>query len=264
MGAAAVSHPIALALRSNPVARRPRGSLSAEEILDAAWALVLEGGLDALRMPALARRLGAGVTSIYWYFRTKDELLLALAERATDEFFTKLPPMGNGRWDEELQRHFRAFRAELNRTPVYVELFSLDPRSVLARPAIVPVVAQRLEREVGMFVALGVAPRDALRLYATAWTYTHGFVLLELGVRRELVASEANGAGLRLASSDLVADDFPLLTQPGVLEAAIGHQGDRDFEAGLRAILLGLAAHVPKTAPRPSRRGRRSFTRNRD
>ena len=57
-------------------ARRQRGSLSEEEILDGAHALIARGGLDALSMPALARELAAGVTSIYWYFRNKEELLV--------------------------------------------------------------------------------------------------------------------------------------------------------------------------------------------
>ena len=61
--------------------RRARGSLSREEILAAAYELVEHDGLDALSMPALGRAVGAGVTSIYWYFRNKDDLLVAWPNR---------------------------------------------------------------------------------------------------------------------------------------------------------------------------------------
>ncbi len=40
-----------------------------------------EVSIDNLSMPQLARHLDVGVTSIYWYFRRKDELLDAMTER---------------------------------------------------------------------------------------------------------------------------------------------------------------------------------------
>ena len=57
--------------------RRARGSLSQDEILEAAAQLIDRGGLVQLSMGALARHMDSGVTSIYWYFRSKDELLQA-------------------------------------------------------------------------------------------------------------------------------------------------------------------------------------------
>jgi AcrR family transcriptional regulator len=42
-------------------------------------------------MPVLARELGSGVTSIYWYCRSKDELVVALAERVEQQLYARLP-----------------------------------------------------------------------------------------------------------------------------------------------------------------------------
>src|ERR1700734_3509682 len=70
--------------------RRPRGSLSREEILDGARELVEAHGLQQLSMPALAKQLKSGVTSIYWYFRSKDDLLEALTDRVTRDMYLKL------------------------------------------------------------------------------------------------------------------------------------------------------------------------------
>src|SRR6202050_309032 len=104
--------------------RRARGSLSREEILDGAQELVEAQGLQQLSMPALAKQLKSGVTSIYWYFRSKDDLLEALTDRVTRDMYLKLPPIGDGAWDEELVGYFTAFRNLLEATPIYREVFA--------------------------------------------------------------------------------------------------------------------------------------------
>src|SRR5688500_15655618 len=121
--------------------RRARGSLSQDEILDAAYELVEHEGLRALSMPILARHLKAGVTSIYWYFRSKDELVMAIAERVAEDMYGRLPPVGDGPWDEELVRYFTAFREELRRAPIYLELFAARPRFVFSRPRVSTLVS---------------------------------------------------------------------------------------------------------------------------
>src|ERR1700712_1034278 len=89
-----------------------RASLSADAILDACHEIVQRDGLEALSMPALSRELGAGVTSIYWYFRSKEELLIALAERVTAALFARLPEVTTGPWDCVLEDYFDALRTE--------------------------------------------------------------------------------------------------------------------------------------------------------
>ncbi|MGC2775818.1 MAG: TetR/AcrR family transcriptional regulator, partial [Bradyrhizobium sp.] len=52
-----------------------------EQLLDAAAALIAESGLDAVSMHAAAQRAGASIGSVYHFFRDKDQMLDALAER---------------------------------------------------------------------------------------------------------------------------------------------------------------------------------------
>ena len=66
--------------------------------------------------------------------------------------------LGDGPWDEELRRSFIAFRDELTRVPVYLELFSLRPRFVLSRSSIFPSVMRRLEADLSKLVAVGLTP----------------------------------------------------------------------------------------------------------
>ena len=64
--------------------RRERGSISVEQIVNGAFEIAAEGSIDNLSMPVLAKHLDVGITSIYWYFRKKDDLLDAMTDRALD------------------------------------------------------------------------------------------------------------------------------------------------------------------------------------
>ena len=58
--------------------RRPRGSLDVEEIITGAFELAEEVSIAGLSMPVLAKHLDVPVTSIYWHFRKKEQLLDAI------------------------------------------------------------------------------------------------------------------------------------------------------------------------------------------
>ncbi|RIX99716.1 TetR/AcrR family transcriptional regulator [Aureimonas flava] len=60
----------------------PRGS--GEAWLDAAYALLLESGVDAVKILLLANRLRIARTSFYWHFKDREALLSALIERWRD------------------------------------------------------------------------------------------------------------------------------------------------------------------------------------
>ncbi len=62
--------------------RRERGSINPDDIISGAFELAEQVSIDNLSMPLLGKHLGVGVTSIYWYFRKKDDLLNAMTDRA--------------------------------------------------------------------------------------------------------------------------------------------------------------------------------------
>ena len=51
--------------------RRERGSISPDGIIKGAFELAEQLGIDKMSMPVLAKHLGVGVTSIYWYFQKR-------------------------------------------------------------------------------------------------------------------------------------------------------------------------------------------------
>ncbi|MDV9197896.1 TetR family transcriptional regulator, partial [Streptomyces sp. Wh19] len=68
-----------------------RSSLTREEVLDTAAALLKRHGPQALTMRALAAELGTAVTSIYWHVGNRESLLDALVERTVREMGTLRP-----------------------------------------------------------------------------------------------------------------------------------------------------------------------------
>jgi AcrR family transcriptional regulator len=212
--------------------RRARGSLSETEILDAALALVTEAGLDGLSMPALARRLESGVTSIYWYFRSKDELLVALTERVTTAVHAQLPPLGSGPWHEVLVDHLLALRQLLEDQPRY--------REVLARSFTIGPAAHALLAEPGaaaaLVVAAGASPAVAAEVVEIVAGFTRGFVVLEHRLESEVTDGHTAD---RLRHVE--AGDYPNLGQfPDFVEAMwLDHEQCR---FGLRLLVAGLRA----------------------
>ncbi|SAK68888.1 TetR family regulatory protein [Caballeronia catudaia] len=54
---------------------------SADMWLEAAYESLLEGGLEAVRILPLAKKLNLSRTSFYWFFKDREELLSALLDR---------------------------------------------------------------------------------------------------------------------------------------------------------------------------------------
>jgi AcrR family transcriptional regulator len=69
-----------------------RDRLSKETVVERGLKLADEGGLETLTIRKLAQSLGVTPMALYWHFRSKDELLEALAERVWSEIDVSLDP----------------------------------------------------------------------------------------------------------------------------------------------------------------------------
>ena len=83
--------------------RLPRGTLSQELIIRAAFRVADSAGMDKLTFQALGRELSAHPTAIYRHFRNKDELLLALLDALHEEALANTPPP-TGDWAHDLMQ----------------------------------------------------------------------------------------------------------------------------------------------------------------
>jgi AcrR family transcriptional regulator len=102
--------------------RRERGSISIDEILNGAFEVATEVSIDNLSMPLLAKHLDVGITSIYWYFRRKDDLLNAMTDRALERYEFTVPSIDASNWRESLRNHAQTMRKEFQSNPILCDL----------------------------------------------------------------------------------------------------------------------------------------------
>src|ERR1700758_4551526 len=113
--------------------RRERGSINPDDIISGAFELAEQVSIDNLSMPLLGKHLGVGVTSIYWYFRKKDDLLNAMTDRALRKYVFATPYVEASDWRETLRNHARSMRKTFMGNPILCDLIlirsALSPRA---------------------------------------------------------------------------------------------------------------------------------------
>ncbi|MFJ6775778.1 TetR/AcrR family transcriptional regulator [Kitasatospora sp. NPDC091257] len=109
---------------NRPQRRREQPSLSREQIVAEAFALLDSDGIDALSMRKLAARLNAGATSLYTHVANKEELLALVV----DQVFGTLPqPEAEGSedpkvWRTKVMETAESMRATIIRYPWMVSV----------------------------------------------------------------------------------------------------------------------------------------------
>jgi AcrR family transcriptional regulator len=194
--------------------RRARGSLSEQEILQAAEEIVIAHGLRELSMPTLAARLQAGVSSLYTHFDNKDALLQALNRRVLHDVHQQLPPTGPGVWDDELYAYFDAFYALLLQLPAYREVVAYGS-SHIGASSLPHAALKRLDDGLALLARAGFSQSHAREAFSACYNWTRGMAVL----RQDSDPSPREG---------LVSEIISL--------------SDNHFRAGLRLLIAGIAA----------------------
>jgi AcrR family transcriptional regulator len=156
--------------------RRERGSISVDEILNGAFAVAAEVYIDNLSMPQLAKHLDVGVTSIYWYFRKKDELLDAMTDRALHRYEFTMPCIDASNWRASLRNHARTMRRQFLDDPILCDLVLI--RGHYGASALHGAL-QEIEHPVAALVEAGLRPEQAVETYGAISVHTRGSVVLE-------------------------------------------------------------------------------------
>lgn len=174
-----------------------RGTVVAEALV-----LLDEVGLDTVSTRRLAKRLGVEQPSLYWHFRTKNELLDAMAEAAMGPHTTTALPAPGDDWPTWFLDNTRSFRRTL--------LMRRDGARLHAGSTPTGDL-DRIRHKMDFLVTSGVPERDAQMAMLAASRFTVGSVL------EEQADSESG-----------TSENLPL----------IDHESA--FEAGLALILGGL------------------------
>lgn len=205
--------------------------LQRETVIAAALKLLNEVGMDGLTTRRLADALGVQQPTLYWHFKSKRDLLDALAKAMRAEH-APVDPALCADWRDWMARESREFRRTL--------LAYRDGARVHVGTRPEPGDYAESEAELEYLVAAGFDPPDAVRALISLSYYTVGWVL------EEQAATEAGrGPGQALAAPD--PQRYPLLTRA----QSVLNQNDTnaDYEFGLRALIAGfdsLRAHAPR------------------
>ncbi len=133
--------------------------------------LLDEVGLDGISTRLLARRLNVEQPALYWHFRTKRELLSAMAEAAMAPHAEAPLPKPCDEWREWFSENTRSFRRTL--------LMRRDGARLHAgtRPGAGDI--DRIRHKIAFLVARGLPERNAKIAMLAASHFTVGSVLEE-------------------------------------------------------------------------------------
>lgn len=212
--------------------RRERGSINPDDIIKGAFELAEQVGIDNLSMPLLGKHLGVGVTSIYWYFRKKDDLLNAMTDRALRQYVFATPYVEAKDWSETLRNHARTMRKTFMGNPILCDLILI--RSALS-PRVAKLGVQEVEKAIASLVEAGLSPDDAFDTYSAVSVHVRGSVVLHRLREKNRAANEGPSDLEETMSID--PDNTPLLALVTEKGHHIGAADDKNFEFGLECIL---------------------------
>ncbi|GGX49935.1 TetR/AcrR family transcriptional regulator [Streptomyces fructofermentans] len=211
------------------MARPRKPLLSTDRIVETARSLVDAEGLAALSTRRLAAELGVSGPSLYNHFRTKDQILEAVADSVSAQ--VDLSMFQDGRdWRTALHDWAVSYRAALRDHPNIVPVLARGPGR---RPA-----GLRLADAVfGAMVAAGWPPSTATSIGA----------LMRYFVTGSALGSFAGGFVDDEAAYDPA--DYPHLGQAHLLAEQQEKIDERAFETGLTALLDGLTQQYNALPP---------------
>ncbi|QKW24877.1 TetR/AcrR family transcriptional regulator [Streptomyces seoulensis] len=216
---------------SDPSTSRPaRGRpprLDQARTVETALALLNDAGLDALTMRRLAEAMGVQAGALYRYFRTKEDLLTAMAERMMAGV---RGPAGGADWRDRLSGLAGALRQAL--------LAHRDGARVFAGThSTGPGTLGFAETCTGVLRDAGFSDADAARAVMAVVHFTVGHTLEEQAALRPDGDSPADPEVLREA---VASGAYPHLT------AALPTLAEPDytphFDFGLALLVAGLEA----------------------
>lgn len=213
------------------MARPRKPLLSRERIVTAASALVDSEGLAAVSTRRLAAELGVSGPSLYNHFRTKDEILEAVADAVSAQIDLSMFDEADGRdWRTALHDWAVSYREALSDHPNIVPVLARGPGR---RPAGLRVA----DAVFGAMVRAGWPPAQATYIGA---------------LMRYFITGSALGSFARGFVDDEAAydpADYPHLGQAHLLADRRQKVDNGAFETGLRALVDGLALQFEAVRP---------------
>ncbi|MFD3518129.1 TetR/AcrR family transcriptional regulator [Streptomyces sp. NPDC058657] len=224
--------------------RRPTRSgvvLSAERILDRALEIVDAYGAEALTMRKLGQALGADPSAVYRYFRSVEDLHLAMGDRLIgDTMAGFVPDPDPANWRASLREFgVRAYHSAQRHPRVAL----LSGFRVTRRPH----EQRAIDTGVGLLRSAGFDDASAVRYYHAFVDTVLGHAALDAavqGLRPEQQEADA-GAWASAAYGDVPAEEYPHLH---AVRDHLPMMAGSAFEGALDLVLAAIAAAAPGAA----------------
>jgi TetR/AcrR family transcriptional regulator, tetracycline repressor protein len=213
-----------------------RGSLTKEIIISESLRLLDEGGTDGFSLPKLGRALGADQTAVYRHFASKDDLVLAIADKLIEEAMDGLEPRGC--WVDTLTEMCRRLR-----------------RTYLAHPAAASMSAYRTTQGpaeirtvdiiIGSILAAGLEGAEAARMYRAIGDFSLAWAGCEAQfLALDQRAQQHDRAAWTQAYLSVSRDEYPSIWQ---VRTELPEVRDDDiFETILGVVMAGLRQQAPR------------------
>jgi TetR/AcrR family transcriptional regulator, tetracycline repressor protein len=203
--------------------------INREMVVRAGLKLLNEGGLERLTLRLLGRELKVQAATLYWHFKSKEDLLdematLVLAEGAKD----LLPAKDSSDWTAWAAAFGTGLRETLLR-------YRDGARMVAGTRLTNTEYMKTAERIGARMVEGGFTVRQTVVLMSTIYNYTLSFVMEEQAVFPRPGERSAQ-YDIAKRNERLGAKEFPLLRQAG---AILFDKFDRRYREGLELILRG-------------------------
>ncbi|MFC3452624.1 GntR family transcriptional regulator [Amycolatopsis speibonae] len=200
-----------------------------ERIVEAATDIADVSGLDAASMRAIAARLDGAVMSLYHYVKSREELVLLMADAAFGEM---IPADGLEGWRPRLDASARSLWSGYRRHPWLVQVN-------LGRQLRLPNVVGHMAWTFSALVSWGMDSPAALRQYVLLHSFVHGAAANLLG-KEGLSACLRGDPSFGEESEKQAEAHSPLVPFISNLrDLDLRSEVDDPFEVGLRQLLDG-------------------------
>lgn len=216
--------------------KKQQPQISEDKILEASWELLGEEGIEKFSLRRLAERLGIQAPSLYWYFKSKQNLYYRLANQVSkiilDEFHSE------GDWKEQLTGLAVTVRSVLSRYPCSTQLMMLTlPHE--------PDIIRFTNRMLLCVESTPLEQEQKLQAVLTLVNYVFYFVLDDYQHQRNVsailkeqgVLTDGEMTRLLDSMSEMEAGLFRRLFKSRLFDLM---GTDEAFEFGVKLILLGI------------------------
>ncbi|MBP1311717.1 TetR/AcrR family tetracycline transcriptional repressor [Paenibacillus sp. 1182] len=216
--------------------KKKQPQISEDKILEASWELLGEEGIEKFSMRRLADRLGIQAPSLYWYFKSKQNLYQRLANQVSKMILEEFHSEGG--WKEQLTGLAVTMRSVLYRYPCSTQLMMMTlPHE--------PDIIRFTNRMLLCVESTPLEQEQKMQVVTTLVNYVSYFVLDDYQHERNVSAIlKDQGAlpgeemiHLLNSMSETEVGLFRRMFTNGLFEL-MGTDGA--FEFGLKLILLGV------------------------